>query len=729
MDRLLGYLIVRFEPRIGWPLALLLLGAATSPAAAALDGAFRLPATLLFWAGLLGALLGLRAARLPRIARYTLAWPAALALGALLIIAGGRALPPVNLIWADLAAIAGELGRWWRGEPASPALELDSLRFLAVSLPRLWGQLLAAPGAGEAGAALLLGSVSLAATLAGATCLGWATGAGRPTLAWSLPLLVALAGITILNASEGVGLLLGMLLLLLLAVVSAHLAREQAWERAGAAYSEELRWGAIGWGGVGGIVLIVLALSIPTSVPNALAELIWPAAELPSGIAAIERNVQRGRQPQGAEVGLSQLPALNLGVSLEQGPPETIALRVSMAPFAPGAWPRYWRARVLNRYDGRSWRADARTGPFGSPIPADVAPPGAIVQEVQDLNDERGLLLGLPNLIGLSVEANAERLPDGSLAAITGNPPGGRYLAFSLPQELAAPPSPDSLVDMSDTLAVPAGMPARVSELAATIAGDAGTTLERALALEAYLRELPYTYRVRPLPRGGDAVDQFLFEMREGYCTYYASAMALMARSLGIPARIAVGYATGSYDQAAGAYIVREADAHAWPELFIDGRWLPFEPTPVRPLPARGGAPAPSPEAELVPTPAPPEPAQPDTTAIALAGAALAGLVLIAVIGIIVARRRRSPLAAAQQRLERLGARAGVPWPTGSTLHEYARLIELRAGSKSRALRELVDLIELGRYSGRPLSPPQERALGRSLAELAAWLRRQSRGR
>jgi len=110
-------------------------------------------------------------------------------------------------------------------------------------------------------------------------------------------------------------------------------------------------------------------------------------------------------------------------------------------------------------------------------------------------------------------------------------------------------------------------MPPRVLDLAQVIAGSDTRTYDRALALESYLRGLPYSYQVQPLPGGGDAVEQFLFDMRQGYCTYYASAMAVMARSLGIPARVAIGYATGTYDQASGAYIVHEADAHAWPEL------------------------------------------------------------------------------------------------------------------------------------------------------------------
>ena len=157
---------------------------------------------------------------------------------------------------------------------------------------------------------------------------------------------------------------------------------------------------------------------------------------------------------------------------------------------------------------------------------------------------------------------------------------------------------------MSTYLALPRYYAPRVIDLAHVLAGNEPTQYAKALALEAYLRDLPYSYQVQPLPGGGDAVEQFLFDMRQGYCTYYASSMAVMARILGIPARVAIGYATGEYDPATRTYIVHESDAHAWPELYINGQWLPFEPTPVRPLPARSVVSAiPIPEAEIVAEP------------------------------------------------------------------------------------------------------------------------------
>ena len=145
----------------------------------------------------------------------------------------------------------------------------------------------------------------------------------------------------------------------------------------------------------------------------------------------------------------------------------------------------------------------------------------------------------------------AERLPDGALAAVTEQRRSHSATAccrarrsWRRRRSSDGPPP-----DMSDYLALPKNYPPRVSDLARAVAGRRPSLqYDQALALEAYLRELPYSYEVQPLPRSGDAVEQFLFDMRQGYCTYYASAMAVMARSLGIPARVAIGYATGEYD-------------------------------------------------------------------------------------------------------------------------------------------------------------------------------------
>ncbi|MBM4438608.1 MAG: transglutaminase domain-containing protein, partial [Actinobacteria bacterium] len=109
------------------------------------------------------------------------------------------------------------------------------------------------------------------------------------------------------------------------------------------------------------------------------------------------------------------------------------------------------------------------------------------------------------------------------------------------------------------------------------------------MAVQDYLRRLRYTFEIPTPPSERDVVDWFLFDLRAGYCNYYASAFAVMMRSIGVPARVSIGYFTGQWEPALQKYVVTEADAHAWPEVYFpEYGWIVFEPTPARPSPVRG---------------------------------------------------------------------------------------------------------------------------------------------
>lgn len=132
----------------------------------------------------------------------------------------------------------------------------------------------------------------------------------------------------------------------------------------------------------------------------------------------------------------------------------------------------------------------------------------------------------------------------------------------------------------SQYLDVPKSVPDKVTKLAKEITKNSKTDYDKLKALESYLAT-NYKYTMNPghIPDGKDAVDYFLFEKKSGYCTYFASAMAIMGRSLGIPTRIAQGYIVKSQPFKA-RYDVTENDAHAWVEGYIEGLgWVNFEPT------------------------------------------------------------------------------------------------------------------------------------------------------
>src|SRR5690606_8612744 len=114
------------------------------------------------------------------------------------------------------------------------------------------------------------------------------------------------------------------------------------------------------------------------------------------------------------------------------------------------------------------------------------------------------------------------------------------------------------------------------------------TPYDQATAIEAYLRRLTYSTTVAPPPPGQDGVEHFLFTTGQGYCDYFASAMAVMLRSVGVPARVVSGYQSGDKDPETGRYVVREANAHTWVEVFFpDYGRVGLEPAPSRPVPER----------------------------------------------------------------------------------------------------------------------------------------------
>ena len=140
----------------------------------------------------------------------------------------------------------------------------------------------------------------------------------------------------------------------------------------------------------------------------------------------------------------------------------------------------------------------------------------------------------------------------------------------------------DSPGEIRDTyLQLPAQLDPRIPALARQIAERARTRIDKTMAIQAYLRSrFTYTLKLTGKP-GDDPLPHFLFETRAGHCEYFASSMAVMLRTLGIPTREVNGFLPGEYNDLAGDYIVRASDAHSWVEVyFATIGWLTFDPTP-----------------------------------------------------------------------------------------------------------------------------------------------------
>lgn len=167
---------------------------------------------------------------------------------------------------------------------------------------------------------------------------------------------------------------------------------------------------------------------------------------------------------------------------------------------------------------------------------------------------------------------------------------GTVYTVLSRVHTVAGHPAsgPIPLRHPAPYLQLPEALDARLGNLATQLTRSAPSALEGAIALEQYLRRA-YHYTLDTLsptqPR--TPLSSFLFETRRGHCEYFASALAVLLRTQGMPSRLATGFAAAHYNPLTGYYEVRAWDAHAWVEAYFPAHgWVLFEPTPSRLLPS-----------------------------------------------------------------------------------------------------------------------------------------------
>ena len=281
-------------------------------------------------------------------------------------------------------------------------------------------------------------------------------------------------------------------------------------------------------------------------------------------------------------------------------------------------------------------------------------------------------------------------------------------------------------------LPLPETVTERTRELAGQLAAGQSNAFDTAVAVEEYVRStITYNEGIDAPPANQDVVDFVLFESQEGYCEYYASAMAVLLRIEGIPSRVVGGYYPAPFDPNEGGYLYREKNAHLWVEAFFPGYgWIPFEPTANRERLDYGDLTAPAQEPAL-PTPAPTPPpvvAEPTPPPVvetppeqppssppdilsdparlaSWIGLALAALIttgaLVAAIAWFAGFRGLSPVSSLYARSLRAGSWLGVP-PRGSlTPHEYADRVGRAVPSAQGPARVVAELYTQERYAGR----------------------------
>ncbi|MDO8736909.1 MAG: DUF3488 and transglutaminase-like domain-containing protein [Thermoleophilia bacterium] len=266
-----------------------------------------------------------------------------------------------------------------------------------------------------------------------------------------------------------------------------------------------------------------------------------------------------------------------------------------------------YRGIVFDRYNGKGWEI---TSEAAEDVSADEQPifpdiPGRPVSQVRTKVQSFFVEADLPNIIFASWKpeqlffpANRIKvdsygslrspfeLTEGTVYSVISEQPlySGKILR-SYPRASDPPAAPEytALPDSGEML--------DVARLAQEITRDHPDRYDKALAIEGYLKQ-NYTYDlgVAPQTREGDAVAYFLFEEKRGYCEHFASSMAVIARSAGIPARVVTGYTGGSYNPFTALWEVKQSDAHAWVEIYFGSAgWVPFDPTPGFDVPASQG--------------------------------------------------------------------------------------------------------------------------------------------
>lgn len=265
----------------------------------------------------------------------------------------------------------------------------------------------------------------------------------------------------------------------------------------------------------------------------------------------------------------------------------------------------YWRAAAYDTYLGHGWATSTVTQiryPGGqAALPTDFIPDSSLlldqsVQYVGDSFQPGGVIYSAGDLVEASQDYMvAWRNPPGKaletppVDIFSAASPAVDYQALSyLPrasaQELRQAGMQYPAWIRQHYLQLPNNLPARVRNLAIELTATELTPYDQARAIEGYLRAIPYTLQLPRPPADVDLVDYFLFELKKGYCDYDASAMVVLARAAGLPARLVIGYATGTYDEAHQRFVVTEADAHSWPEIYFPAYgWIRFEPTGGRP--------------------------------------------------------------------------------------------------------------------------------------------------
>ena len=276
--------------------------------------------------------------------------------------------------------------------------------------------------------------------------------------------------------------------------------------------------------------------------------------------------------PQDAHAGKTGLSdSMSPGSIAQLAQSSEIAFRIRFDGEIPAKDKLYWRGPVMENFDGTTWRPFAgRYQPARLQI---IAPPIGYETTLEAHNQRWLLALDAPT--GLPPET----VLNGALTAASRQPLTSRQryrLAASLDYRFNTVEDPAVL---QRSLALPAGRNEQARQLAKSWRereASPEAVIQKALSL--FRSEFFYT--LQPPLLGQNSVDEFLFQTKRGFCEHYAAAFVVLMRSAGIPARVVGGYQGGERNPVDGYLVVRQSDAHAWAEVWLEGRgWVRVDPT------------------------------------------------------------------------------------------------------------------------------------------------------
>ncbi len=283
---------------------------------------------------------------------------------------------------------------------------------------------------------------------------------------------------------------------------------------------------------------------------------------------------------------------------------ETEVMRVRTNDFIDAGGPFYEQAAPLGHYmrgatyavyNGHGWSNPPETQreQYAANEPWNPQPlkgRQTLVQNVT-LAFNSSVLYGAPEQLEPGLDYEAEVRADGDLIAVWARAQSYTIVS-AIPavseEQLLATPAWDAQhpfpAGYTANLQLPNTISDRTHQLATKLTAGQSSTYAKAHAIESYLRQFEYDLKVpKPPANVADVADYFLFDLRRGYCDYYATAFVVLARLAGLPTRFATGYAVGHWSETEHLWIITEAEAHSWPEVYFpDYGWIPFEPTAGR---------------------------------------------------------------------------------------------------------------------------------------------------